>query len=307
MPARKILFLTAVLIVLGGLAFFVQGPGRKNRPAEKPPVFPGLDVQAVRSVTVTRPAETFTLSRAGDGTWRVGDEQYRADAGEMERLLEGLAEITREAVASRTTGKRELFGLGEKEGVEVILADSGGAVLADFSVGRRGPDPFTGYLQVRGAGEILLVSTDLSGVFARPVSGWRNRTIVAVDVEAVDSVTVRSSGGKVTMEKGETGAWVINGSPADAKAVSGYLDRIARMKASDFAAEDAMARAGFDEPAVAIVLGTPAGAVTLLVGALKEEARQRYVRSSDSDTVYLVSRYVTDSLVMSEADFSASE
>jgi hypothetical protein len=307
MPTRKILFLTAVFIALGGLAFFVQGPGRKNLPTGKPPVFPGLDVQAVRSITVTKPAERVSLSRAGDGTWRVGDEQFRADAGEVESLLEGLAELTREAVASRTTGKQELFGLGEKEGVEVALADADGAALADFSVGRQGPDPFTGYLLVGGAGEILLVSTDLSGVFARSVSEWRNRTIVTVDVEAVDSVTVRSSGGDVTVEKGETGAWVMNGSPVEAKAVSGYLDRIVRMKASDFAAEDEMARAGFDQPAAEIVLGTPAGAVTLLVGALKEEAKQRYVRSSDSDTVYLASQYVTDSLVMSETDFSPSE
>jgi len=306
MPTRKILFLTAVLVVLGGLALFVQGPGRKNLPAEKPPVFPGLVSRAVRAITITGPEEKVFLGRDGDGTWRVGDERYQADSGEVESLLEGLGELTREAVASRTAGKRELFGLGEKEGIAVVLTGADGAVLADFSVGRQGPDPFTGYLQVRGAGEVLLVSTDLSGVSSRSVSGWRNRTVVTVDVETVDSITVRSPGGDVTVSRGEAGAWGMNGSPAEAEAVSDYLDRVVRMKASDFAAADETARAGFDEPAAEIVLGTPGGAVTLLVGALKEEARQRYVRSSDSDTVYLVSQYVTDSLAVDEADFSPS-
>ena len=76
------------------------------------------------------------------------------------------------------------------------------------------------------------------------------------------------------------------------------------LKAAAFAEEEELSLAGLYEPSAAITVTAGEESLTLFLGAPKEEARQRYLRTGDAPTVYLVSRYTADSLFPKEADFS---
>ncbi len=305
MPPRKILVLAAVLVLLAGVAFFVQGPGNRHQARESALLFPDFDAGRIGAIVVAGDGDSLSLTREAGGGWSVGSAgtSYPADGEMIERALEDMKKARLESVVSTNVARRALFGVDEKEGVSLRLEGSAGAVVEEFVVGRQGPDPFSGYLLRGGGEEVLLVSPSLRGVFARGVGGWRDRKIVKIGREAVTGVVIREVDEVLTLTRDEGGEWKVEGRAADRQLVEDYLDRIVTLRASDFAAEEELPLAGLDEPSAAITLTAAEESLTLFLGALKEEARQRYLRAGDDRTVYLVSRYTADSLLRKEADF----
>jgi hypothetical protein len=306
MPTRKILVLSVILALLAGVAFFVQGPGKRHQSREPATLFPGFDADRIATVTVAGGGEPLSLTREEGGGWSVAavGTSFPADDEAIGKALDNLRAARLESVVSTNIEKRPLFGVDENEGVTLRLEDANGEVVTEFVIGRQGPDPFTGYLLRRGEEEVLLVSPSLGGVFARGVSGWRDRKIVKVGREAVTGVVIRDGDEVLTLTTEEAGEWNIEGRAADRQLVEDYLDRVVSLKASAFAAEGELPLAGLDEPSAAITLAAGEESLTLFLGAQKEEARQRYLRAGDDGTVYLVSRYTADSLLREEADFS---
>ncbi len=306
MPTRKILFLSAILVLLGGVAFFVQGPGKLHQAKEPPLLFPGFDADQIGAVNLAGDGDPLSLTRETGGGWSVAaaGTSFPADGEAIEKALDDLKEARIESVVSTNVEKRALFGVDENEGVILRLEDTAGAVVEEVIVGGQGPDPFAGYLLRQGEEEVLLVSPSLRGTFARGVSGWRDRKIVKVGREAVTGVVIRDGDEVLTLTTEEAGEWNIEGRAADRQLVEDYLDRVVSLKASAFAAEGELPLAGLDEPSAAITLTAGEESLTLFLGAQKEEARQRYLRAGDDGTVYLVSQYTADSLLREEADFS---
>ena len=194
MPLRKILFLSVVAALLAGVAFFVQGPGKRHQAREPALLFPGFDADRIGRVTVTGAggSEPLALQKGEVGGWTVaaGGKSFPADGEMIERALDDLKEARIESVVSTNVEKRPLFGVGEEAGTALLLEDAAGAVAAEFVIGRQGPDPFTGYFLRRGEEKVLLVSPSLRGVFTRGVDGWRDRRIVTVEREEADRKSV---------------------------------------------------------------------------------------------------------------------
>jgi len=294
-----------ILALLAGVAFFVQGPGKRHQVREAALLFSDFDADRIGAIVVVRNGDSLSLTREAGGGWSVGSAgaSYPADGEAIERALGGLKKARLESVVSTNVAKKHLFGVDEKEGVKLRLEDTAGAVVAEFVVGRQGPDPFSGYLLRGGGEEVLLVSPSLRGVFARGADGWRDRKIVKIGPEAVTSIVIREVDEVLTLTREEGGEWNIEGRAADRQIVEDYLDRIVTLRAAAFAAEEELPLAGLDEPSAAITLTAGEESLTLLVGAPKEVARQRYLRAGDDRTVYLVSRYTADSLLRKEAYF----
>jgi hypothetical protein len=306
MPTRKILLLSAILALLAGIAFFVQGPGKRHQAREPALLFPGFDAGRIGTVTVAGDGEPLSLTRDAGGGWSVGSAGtiFPADVEAVERALNNLKEARIDSVASTNVEKRPLFGVDEEEGVNLRLEDTAGAVLKEFVVGRQGPDTFSGYLLRGGEAEVLLVSPSLRGVFARGVGGWRDRKVVKLGREEVTGVVMRDGDELLTLIQEEAGEWKIEGRAADRQLVEDYLDRVVTLRASDFAAEGELPLAGLDEPSAEITLTAGEESLTIFIGALKEETRQRYLRAGSAGTVYLVSQYTTDSLLRKEGEFT---
>jgi hypothetical protein len=300
--SKKIIILLPVLLILGAAALYLQGPGRRYSGSAPVPVFASLDTAAVRAVVMTSSREVLRLSRGEGKEWRVGEEGYRADGAAVDRALEDLAGLKREAVASRNLEKKSLFGLNEAKGIAVRLEGDGGEPVAEFVVGDGGPDPFSGYFLRRGGEEVLLVSSDLRSVYGRSLKEWRDRAILSIDGAAVSAVTWEGGEESFTIEKGAEAGWTLDGRAVDGKAVEDYLARIENLRAADFAAPGE-AEDAFREAGVRILLRTGEGSRTVTLGALKEESGQRYLRTDASETTYLVSGYVADALSRDPGDF----
>lgn len=172
MRSRTTLLLLGVLLVLGTIAALLEGPARRDRPRERGPLLPGLrpqDVQAVRIATAGGAA--VRLERAG-AAWAVGETRRAADGPGILRLLETLTALEEGALASDNPAKRGLYEVDAGKGIAVRLEGEGGKVLAEFTVGKTGPDFASSYLRREGEDRVWLVSRDLRLEFSRPESAW---------------------------------------------------------------------------------------------------------------------------------------
>lgn len=302
MAASKFVILSCVLAVLAGIALFTLGPGQRHGHVERPDLFPSFDPSAVDGIAITGPAGAFRMSRSGKEGWVLGEEDWPADAGAVTRALEDLGRLRREAVASTNPEKRALFGVTEEEGTTVRFEGPDRESIAEFIVGRSGPDLFSGYLLLPGSDEVLLVSSNLGKVYGRPPDQWRNRSIVHLAAGEITALTVTAGGESYTLLRDDGGVWKAGDRIVDGQAVEDYLARAVSLRASAFAGGEEAA-AGFEEPAAVIDFDAPGGGLSITVGALKEEERQRYLRTDRSDIIYLVSQYTADALLESEEDF----
>jgi len=164
--------LLAVLAVLGAVAFFVQGPGRVDRSREHAAVFPGLVAGDVVKLRATGAGAALLLVREGGG-WKLGAAKEPADAAAVDALLANLAAVREGAVVSTNAAKQAGYEADAAKGIAVRLEGAGGKVLADFIVGKSGPDYASCYLRRQGASEVLLVSRDLRMDLSRPTESWR--------------------------------------------------------------------------------------------------------------------------------------
>jgi hypothetical protein len=169
---RTTLALLALLVVLGAAAFFVQGPGSRDREREHAAVFPGLKAADVSLIRVARGGAEVLLTRAGDA-WKLGAAKEPADTAAVEALLASLVEVRVGPVVSTNAGKQSAYETDAEKGIAVRLEGAGGTVLAAFTVGKRGPDFASCYLRREGGSEVLLVSRDLRLDLSRPAESWR--------------------------------------------------------------------------------------------------------------------------------------
>lgn len=172
MNTRSTRALLAVLVVLGATAFAVQGPCGPDRARTRAPLvrdFAPADVAAIR---IARPGDEVTLRRDGDA-WTLGAAKEPADADGVEALLKSVAEARVAAVVSTNIAKQDAYETDGRRGVALRLDGAGGAPIAAFVIGRRGPDFASCYLRREGKTDVLLVTPDLRLAVSRAPEGWR--------------------------------------------------------------------------------------------------------------------------------------
>lgn len=172
MKSRATLALLALLAALGAAAALVVGPCRSDRPREHGAALPGLVPAAVRAIRITRAGGETTLAREGGG-WKLGAARQAADAAAIDALLADLAALEVNAVVSKNAAKQAAYETDPEKGIAVRLEGEGGALLAAFTVGARGPDFASAYLKRDGAVAVLLVSRDVRTPLARPAESWK--------------------------------------------------------------------------------------------------------------------------------------
>ncbi len=167
MSSRATLVLLALLAALGAAALLLEGPWGADRVRDHARVFPGLTAERVRALTIARAGAQLLLSREGEA-WMLGEERQAADGAAVEALLAELATLEVSAVVSKNAAKQAVYETDAEKGIAVRLLGDGGAVLAAFTVGKRGPDFQSAFLKRDGEKEVVLVSRDVRTPLARP-------------------------------------------------------------------------------------------------------------------------------------------
>jgi hypothetical protein len=182
-------------------------------------------------------------------------------------------------------------------GVDVQIDDAAQKSLAHFVVGKSGPDLFSTYLRQADGQEVVLCGGMLKMAFDRELKEWRDKTVFSLNQQEITDYQVKGDL-QYHLQKTAGGSWEVIApekfSPKK-EVAEDCLKTIAALKAADFA-EGRLQDFQLDKPVREITVTLKGGAArTLLVGKDKN-AFQRFVKTADADTIYVLEIYNLEKL-----------
>lgn len=271
----------AIACALAGAAgvaalWIALGGGDEDLP---PAPFPSVDAAAISAMTIARPDGEIRLARAEDGGWALSAPvSDRADQTAVENALGELArlEIGPQPVSNRAEDWAR-YEVAVSDVLTVTLS-AGDKVLPALHLGRGR------FIRIGNMSEVYEVFGFDRRVLALDLRGWRDRTILAIDPDAVTAMEVIAKDGtraRAERRGGLEGAgeprpppenvWVRGDDDEqafvlDAKIVAEVFRRAVSLTAWGVDEGATFASAGLAPPALSLVLHTSEGDYRLAIG-----------------------------------------
>ncbi len=252
MKSKRNLILIMALLIAAGVIFFIERPFERNgRVAEGDLlVFPDFEPWKVNKIYV---GSRNLMFENREGNWLLITESgaYSADRNQIAALLQAIRELKRDNIASESRDKQSLFGLNATEGIEVIAYDLEGQKIADFWVGKKGPDGLSAYVKRADTDEIVLQPGNLRDHLDKPLKLWRDRKVFPVKADDVVEITLQVQEETVVLNRDTQGGWFLV-KPMARKADGGRIEQMLtvlnELEAVDFADQLKPVDAGLTTP-----------------------------------------------------------
>ena len=249
---------TAVLaVLLAGLATFYyvyevrQAPEREKAAAVKDHLWKGVEAKDVEEIVVRKGEATLQLRKTGDAWSLTAPVAAPADRRAVEDLATSLVTLRVEREIDANPQKPADFGLAPPA-VEITFKAKGQE--RGVKLGAKNPTGTWVYAQAADKPAVLLVPEGLLRDAQKPVSDFRDRTLLAFDRKDVKAVEVRGPAGQVLAAVTAKGPdeWALTAplaAPADREAITGLLEKLRAAKVKEFVADGkGPAEYGLDRP-----------------------------------------------------------
>ncbi len=296
-------------MALGLMLLFLQ---RQPPPGvvEGEALFEGFEQELARAIEVTdSDGEGIRLAKEA-GVWVIPAEaNYSADPQGVRDILDFISEARSSRMVSSNPEKRSMFDLDEESGLGVRITGAEDAVLADFRIGKTGPDYMSTYVRPQDSDEIFLVDETLRRIFVRPsVRQWRDKAIFRFSGSDIIHLMLEREGEKVELEVDAGGNWTLT-TPSSAPALRGEVETLrnalATLRCDDFAEVSNDGEAGLDQPYARIEFTLRGGATHALEVGRENDHSQRFVRRQGDETIFLVNNFRINSLLRSADELKA--
>lgn len=265
----------------------------------------------VDHVTIKRPSgpenqRTIELEKR-DGHWvMTAPGRGPTDATAVDDLLTRFADMHVVGIAGRNPSSYDTFEVDDAHATRVTLK-AGASTVVDVLVGTSLDSGSA--VRVPGHPETYRVGQSITSMVQREPRDWRDREITRVSRDAIQSVEWVNRNGTFHFNRnGETwsAATGTTVERLDTARVSSLVDSVANLRASDFAEPNAQSGVAQDSPHVTITSSGDGGAhtVTVRLGSTSGE-NEAYVQREGSDTVFVISRTMSESVNPAVTAFQA--
>ncbi len=225
-----------------------------------------VEPKDVEALTIRRKGNTVSLKRVEGGWEMLEPVNARGDRGVIDEVVTDLATARMDREIDAGPSKLADFGLDPAE-AEVMLQVKGRQEPLALLVGGKNPTGAWVYAKQASKPAVVTLSELVSRDVSRPVTDFRDRTVIAFDRKAVTAMDLDIGGEKISVTSDEPGRWrIVKPGPyrADVDMITDLLDKLEGAKAKEFAADvpKSLAPYGLDQPT----------RVTLWLGKDKERA-----------------------------------
>lgn len=301
---RTFIALVVVLVGLGAYLYFVESkrePGDSEKLAK---VFTGLEAGKIDHVTVTSDSGEKTALEKKNGTWRI-TTPITADADEaaVSGLTTNLASLEIQRVVDEKPTDVKQYGLEKPHTQVAFTADGKDHTLL---VGGKTPTGTDLYAQVNGEPRVFLVSSYLDSTFNKSTFDLRDKSILKLDRDAVDRLTIATPDHQVALAK-KGSEWQLT-TPVTARAdfttVEGLIGRLNTTQMKAITAQDAtdLKPYGLDKPQVTVRTGAGSAEAALAIGKSAGEGAV-YAKDLSRPMVFTVDSTLADDLKKPAGDF----
>ena len=262
-----------------------------------------VEADDVEQVVLRRKADTIDLRREGDDWVLVAPLRAKADRSAARDLITNLVTARAEREIDPNPARLTEFGL-DSPSVDVTLRVKGRGEPLTLLLGGKTPTGAWVYGKTRDKPAVFLVSDFMLREAAKPVTDFRDKTILAFDRKNVRSLEIRVDGDLLAAEPRAETVWTITrpvSLPADSQAISDFLDKLRFTRVKEFVAEAprSLASYGLDRPTrVTIALGKDKGRTSqmLLFGRTEPAKQGVYAMRPGEASVLLVGEEVWKAL-----------
>ena len=304
---RSTLVLLVAALGLGAYIYFFESGPPAGTPDPLETVFE-VESDDIDSLTVTATNGDRTVIDKDGDRWRIVEPfPVNVDVTQVVSLSSSLANLEAQRVVAEPEDAPDLaaFGLAAPA-IEVGFGTADGAD-ARLLIGERSPAGNDLYATVAGSNRVLLISGFLDTTFDQTTFDLRDKSILDITRDAVDSLEVAGPDVAVRLRKAD-GEWSLV-SPIEARADLGVTDGLVgrlsngRMAAieAESADADALEPYGLDDPRLTVTVGLGSSAATLLLGATAPDGTV-YARDGARELVFTV-----DASLASEFEQGADE
>jgi len=220
----------------------------------------------------------------------------RADAGEVERILDELARLPRgEVITAAEQKKQKLteadYGFNPPRARIVLRTEQRDIAVL---IGRDAALGGALYIKEEGQPDIISTGTNILAALPRDLVDLRDRRVFEGFPADVTSISMRRPEGFLQLARDAQGMWRIQ-KPLSARAaepaVQQLLDQLFELRVDEFVTDsfEAASLYGLDEPLAKVTLATEKKEQTLLLGKLSDQAAGHiYATVEGADAGYSV-------------------
>jgi hypothetical protein len=305
---RRLGLFALIFIVLAALYWLVERPA-DNRSSQQPErVLSAFEPASITRINITCPDKGSIVLQRADTLWQVSapdnDASHTADSTAVQTLLDALAALTTGSIVSRNSERHALFEVSPDTGLRIDMLESSGTVTG-IVIGKNGPNIFSTYVRAADKDEVYLVDGILQGAASKTLNEWRDKSVFKLDPGLVRTYTL-SGDRSLTLRKSDDTWQSDTGESIDAEATAQAVRTFAGLSAADFA-EGSLEDFGLAPPSRIITAELADGTRAALLLGSNANAFQQYAKIEDGDTVYIVEKYLLDSLCPAPEQMKAPE
>ena len=297
---RSVAVLLVVALGLGAYIFFVEAdrpPGGTPEPREM--VF-DFESDDITRLSVTAESGDRTVLEKTDNRWQLVEPfAGTVDVTEVVAMSSSLAALEMQRVVAEPEEAPDLtaFGLGEPRIAVAVTTTTG--IDARLLIGELTPTGGDLYATVAGSNRVFLISGYLDSTFNRTTFDLRDKTILDVTRDQVDSLEITGADLAIRLRQVENRWSLVHPieAHADLGVTNGLIGRLAtgQMAAIEAESTDELESFGLDTPRLTVTVGLGSSAATLLIGDATP-AGTVYARDAARDLVFTVTESLTTEL-----------
>ena len=190
---------------------------------------PAVTQADVDTISVVSGADSIVLARQSATAWSVNGHRAAPDA--LGEVFQALADTVRRELVAQAPSSFARLGVDSAAGRRLRLAHAGKPLL-ELIIGRAA-EYQSAYVRRPGDAHVYLWRGRLASVVGRPLDGWRDKRIAALEPDSIAALDVVRGKDRYSLKRAGKG-WTLNGQATDSAAVARYLDRLKTITAVGF-------------------------------------------------------------------------
>jgi len=295
MRGRRFIILLLLAIPLGWYAYRDSLKGPVDDSPKRDKVF-AVEADKIDELEIkSESGDRTTLRRKGSDWEVVQPNAAPADQAAVSGITSNLSSVEIQRVIDENAADLKEFGLSEPR-VEVGFKANGKQFR--LQLGQKTPSGTDVYAKLADAKKVFLVPSFLDSTFNHGTFDLRDKSVLKLDREKIDTVEMTAGGRTIRVEK-KNGEWQIaepSLGRAEFGAVDGLVSRISTVQMKSIVPDSSdLKKFGLDKPAATVRLGSGSSQATLLVGGPAETGTV-YAKDFSRPAVFTIESTLLDDL-----------
>ena len=302
MRGMRFLILLIIAIPLGWYAYYDSKKGAVDNTPKKDKVF-SVEADKIDEIEVKSESGDRTTLRKKGTDWEIVQPLTASpDQSAVSGITSNLSSVEIQRVIDENAADLKEFGLDSPR-VEVAFKANG--QQHRLLLGQKTPAGSDVYAKLPDSKRVFLVPSFLDSTFNRSTFDLRDKTVLKVDSEKVDSLEVATKDRTTRFEK-KNGEWQIAqpaAGRAEFAAVDGLVSRVSSVQMKSIVPDATdLKKYGLDKPVATVRLGSGSSQASLAIGSAAESGSV-YAKDLSRPAVFTIESSLADDLKKDASEY----